>query len=406
MEIDYPLNIAMLSIHSSPLGELGTINTGGMSIYIRELAAEISRCGHTVDIFTCAEHNGHDPIVHIGNNIRLIHFSIPEANTSPIQNLLVFLPKVCRKLKDFTEKEIRHYDIIHSHYWLSGCLGEILQKRWNIPHIIMFHTLGLMKAHPESEEQEPPLRIAHEKRLAAQCQKIIAPTEQEKNNLINKYQAHPDMIDIIPGGVDLDLFQIHNQDKARHCLNRESKAPFILFVGRFAALKGVPLLLETMALLQEKHPVELMIIGGDGTDNPMRQHLKNHTARLNLVKQVHFIGRVEHQKLPLYYSAADLVVMPSHYESFGLVCLEALACGTPVVASHVGVMPGVLDGTGNGLTIVEPDTQTLAETINRFLLKKQSKDYDPESVRASVKTYSWKRVATNTLHVYKKLVCD
>lgn len=398
-----PLNIAMLSIHSSPLGDLGTINTGGMSIYVRELANELSRHGHSVDIFTCAENNGNNPIIQIGEHVRLIHLTIPEATPSSKEDLVLFLPEICTVLEDFAAEEKIRYDIIHSHYWISGCLGEMLQNKWNIPHIIMFHTLGLMKTPPGEEKKESNIRIRHEKRLVAQCQKIIAPTEREKNNLIDSYKAHPDRIDIIPGGVNLDLFHIESQDEARKTLKRESNTPLLLFVGRFAALKGLELLLEALALLQEHHTAELMIIGGNDSNDTRQQQLKEHVARLHLENLVHFIGRVDHQKLPLYYNAADLVVIPSSYESFGLVCLEALACGTPVIASHVGIMPDILDGTENGATIMDPDPRRLAAAITAFLSKKRSLNYNPESVRDSVKTFSWKRIGADTMHLYKNI---
>lgn len=398
------LNIAMLSIHSSPLGELGTINTGGMSIYVRELASELARLGHTIDIFTCAGTNGHEPVVQLAQNVRLIHLSIPEANLSIKQDLFPLLPHIFKILEDYTSKEKLRYDIVHSHYWLSGCLGSMIQEKWHIPHVIMFHTLGLMKTPIAPEEREAQQRISQEKKLVIQSQKIIAPTHQEKKNLIDFYNTNPDKIDIIPGGVNLDLFQIGRNRDAWKAIHIDCDEPLLLFVGRFAVEKGISFLFEAIQLLHKKKTLQLMVIGGDGNHDPRQQELADYAAQLQIEKQVYFVGRVDHQQLPLYYNAADLVVMPSLYESFGLVCLEALACGTPVVSTQVGIMPSILDGKSNGTTISEPSPNSLATAIENFFSNKRSITYDHQQVRQTVKKFSWRYVATETILAYNTLL--
>lgn len=404
MRASRPLNIAMLSIHSNPLGELGTINTGGMSIYVRELASELARLGHTIDIFTCAGTNGHEPVVQLAQNVRLIHLSIPEADRSRKQDLFPLLLHIFKILEDYTSKDKLRYDIVHSHYWLSGCLGTMIQGKWHIPHVIMFHTLGLMKTPIDLREREAQLRISQEKKLVIQSQKIIAPTHQEKKNLINFYNTSPDKIDIIPGGVNLDLFQIGRQRDARKAIHIDCEEPLLIFVGRFAVEKGIALLLEAIQLLHKKTSAKLMIIGGDGNHDPRQQELADHAAQLQIEKQVYIVGRVDQQQLPLYYNAADLVVMPSLYESFGLVCLEALACGTPVVSTQVGVMPSILDGKSNGTTISEPSPKSLATAIENFLLNKRSTAFAPQKVRQTVKKFSWQHVATESQLAYNTLL--
>ena len=396
----------MLSIHSSPLGELGTINTGGMSIYIRELAFEMARLGHTIDIFTCAGISGNEPVVQLANNVRLIHFTLSEKTFSTNQDLFPLLPNIFIILEEFTEKEKLRYDIVHSHYWLSGCLGAMIEGKWHIPHVVMFHTLGLMKTPTDPGKQVTRQRVFQEKKLVLQSQKIIAPTQQEKINLIDFYHSSPDKIDVIPGGVNLDLFQINNQKDARKHIDINLDGLLLLFVGRFAVEKGITLLLEAIHLLHNKTPLQLMVIGGDGCQDFRQQDLADQAAQLHIEKQVHFIGRIDHQQLPLYYNAADLVIMPSLYESFGLVCLEALACGTPVVSTQVGIMPSILDRKTNGTTITKTSPHNLATAIENFLPDERSIIFDPQKVRQTVEKFSWQHVATETLLTYNKLLSD
>lgn len=396
----------MLSIHSSPLGELGTINTGGMSIYVRELASEMAQLGHTVDIFTCAERNGHETVIQLDENVRLIHFPIPKETLSIKQDLFPLLPNIFSILKRFTEKEKLRYNIVHSHYWLSGCLGTMIEGKWQIPHVTMFHTLGLMKISTDSGKQMAKQRVFQEKKLVLQSQRIIAPTQQEKKNLIDFYHASPDKIDIIPGGVNLDLFQIDSQKDALKDININLDGPRLLFVGRFAVEKGITLLLEAMHLLHNKISLQLIIIGGDGYQDSSQRDLADQAKQLHIDKQVHFVGRVDHQKLPLYYNAVDLVVMPSLYESFGLVCLEALACGTPVVSTKVGIMPDILDGKTNGTTIAETTPHSLATAIENIFPDKKSTAFNPQQVRQTVEKYSWQHVATETLLAYNKALSN
>jgi len=392
----------MLSIHSSPLGELGTINTGGMSIYVRELASEMARLGHTIDIYTCAGTKGNKPVVQLTQNVRLIHFSISKETLSRKQDLFPLLPNIFRIFEEFTENEKLRYDIVHSHYWLSGCLGAMIEEKWHIPHVIMFHTLELMKTPKDPGKRVAQQRIFQEKQLILQNQRIIAPTQQEKKNLINFYHATPDKIDVIPGGVNLDLFQIDSQEDARKHIDINLDGPLLLFVGRFAVEKGITLLLEAMHLLKNKTSIQLIVIGGDGRQDPRQRDLALQAAQLHMEKQVHFAGRIDHKQLPLYYNAADLVVMPSLYESFGLVCLEALACGTPVVSTQVGIMPSILNGKTNGTLTTETSPHSLATAIENFLPDQKSTTFDPQQVRQTVEKFSWQHVATETLLAYNK----
>ena len=393
----------MLSIHSSPLGELGTINTGGMSIYIRELASEISRFGHLIDIYTCADKNAHQPVVHLAGNIRLIHLSIPGVTASKKQDLFSLTPCIFNALESYTSQEKLRYDIVHSHYWLSGCLGTVIKEKWHIPHVIMFHTLELMKPGTQANNIESNKRTSQEKKLISLADKIIAPTELEKRNLIDFYNAPREKIIIIPGGVNIDLFQMRSQEYARKTINIEPGEPLIVFAGRFAPEKGIDLLFKAVQQVLKKIPVKLLVIGGDGRNDKRQQDLATLAEQLQIEEQIRFLGRIEHQLLPLYYNAADLVVMPSYYESFGLVCLEALACGTPVIANHVGIMAHILDGKTCGTTIPRPDPDSLAMAIEEYICLKKSSVFMPHILRQIAEEFSWSHVAVETVKTYNSL---
>ena len=198
------LNIAMLSIHSSPIGDLGTRDTGGMSVYIRELARELGRQGHRIDIFTQGDVDRHDTIVDLYDNVRIIHLKGETNEKIAKSSLYSVLPEFFSNLESVRIKENTEYDIIHSHYWLSGILGTRARSCWNVCHMFTFHTIGAVKKLACPDENEPDIRLSSEKKLSELCDRIIVPTQKEKDSLIQLYDAPPNKIQIIPCGVNLD----------------------------------------------------------------------------------------------------------------------------------------------------------------------------------------------------------
>jgi len=227
----------MLSAHSCPVGNLGAKDTGGMSVYIRELAHELGKQGHMVDVYTRV-HDPKDPqIINLGQNARLIHLRAGENETIHKLAVYPYLPDFACNLENFRKNNHLQYDLVFSHYWLSGWVGRYLQKWWNVPHTIMFHTLGAVKNTFGIGEDEPELRIETERDLARDCHHIIAATEREKEELIRYYDASPERISIIPCGVNLELFQLMDKERVKQQLGFEGK--IILFVGRIEPLKGM-----------------------------------------------------------------------------------------------------------------------------------------------------------------------
>jgi D-inositol-3-phosphate glycosyltransferase len=394
------LQLAMFSIHSSPIGELGTKNTGGMSVYIRELAHELGSRGHRVDIYTKLNGSRHDHIINLYENVRLIHLSA--GNNGYVEKLALYyyMADFLRALEKFKYQQNLHYDLVHSHYWLSGRLGNWVQERWNVPHIVMFHTLGVVKNIVGLGEEEPDLRLATERKLAQSSQRILAPTTMEKQNLIKFYHAAGEKIGVVPCGVNLDLFQPQDKQAARKALGLDENTPIALYVGRFDPIKGIDRLLKAVAHLRRQQHLQLLIIGGDGPETDEYQNLQRLARQLGIADSVSFVGRIEQDRLPQYYSAADVLVIPSYYESFGLVGLESLACGTPVVSTPVGAMSTVLQNGKAGMLVEEAETVSLADGIAAIFARQKAGKFLAAELRASVCKFGWKNVASDIIDEY------
>lgn len=389
------LRVAMLAVHSSPVGELGTLDTGGMSVYVREVARELGRMGHEVDIFTRLSEPGPVAPRHLYENVRLVQ--LPAGTQGPAHKLALYphLEEFCREILRFCRSEGLSYDLLQSHYWLSGLVGARLKRAWQIPHFVVFHTLGALKNRTDEPHKEPPVRLRAERRLAATCDRILASTQAEKSFLTCHLAANPEKISVVPCGVDLELFRPVNKTEARRRLGFDPRDTLLLFVGRFAPLKGIDRLITSLSYLRNLDRVKLVIAGGNGSkeEGPFRQG--SGALRDKLLGAILFPGRVEQSRLPLYYSAADLLVLPSQYESFGLVALEALACGTPVVATPVGAMPTLIRHGETGCLVHDGSPEGLARGIERALAC--CRDRPPETIRASVLSYEWRRTVSGLL---------
>lgn len=395
-----PRRIAVLSMHSSPVGPLGTRNTGGMSIYVREVSRWVAMAGHTVDIFTYTP--GPEEPVDLYPRVRLIHLYRAGRKDIPKEQLFHHAPVAARRLAQFARAEHLNYDIIHSHYWLSGVIGDMVQKHWRCPHLIMFHTLGLIKNRTTAGEAEPGLRIDHERKLVDAAQGVVAPTTGERENLIRYYGALPEKVHTIPCGVNLDRFKPMDQRRARLQLELDPDTDLIFFVGRFAPVKGIDLLLQAVAELLPRFPkLRLLLAGGDGPHAETTKTLMDQAAAMAIDRHVSLAGCIHHDELPRYYSAADLLAQPSSYESFGLVSLEALACGTPVAATAVGGAASIIREGLNGTLIERPSGKDIAKGIERLLVQKRRQPPQPDRIRASIGGFGWDRIAHAVMQTYE-----
>jgi D-inositol-3-phosphate glycosyltransferase len=395
------LKIAMLSIHSSPIGDLGTQDTGGMSVYVRETAKEIGKMGHHVDIYTQHNAGNHDPVVQLYDNVRLIRLSGGTQQNIPKSSLYEALQKLFNELESYRIRENITYDIIHSHYWISGVLGHMLQSSWNACHLITYHTLGAVKHLTCSEEDVSELRMANEKKLARQCDRIIVPTQKDKEYLRQYYDAPADNIRIVPCGVNLERFKPQDKISARRQLALPVDDPVLLYVGRFARIKGLDRLLESFSRIKRLPSAVLVMVGGDGERSFMHRQLKKEAMAVHIQDRLIFAGRVDQETLPQYYNAADVLVVPSYYESFGLVALESLACGTPVVTTSVGAMEKIVKDGVTGYVVMDSDPRHFAACIEAILETQKQNMFSPSKIRASVSEFTWARSASLLLDAYR-----
>lgn len=396
------LKIAMLSVHSSPIGELGAIDTGGMSVYVREVAKELGDSGHLVDIYTRLTGSRQNQIADLYDNVRLIHLQAGGNGQMNKLALYAHLDEFFNELEAFRNRRSLDYDLIHSHYWLSGRVGSWAQERWEVPHVFMFHTVGAVKNSTAGSEKEPELRMAVEKHLARKCDRILVATDRERDHLVQHYGASPQTIGVVPCGVNLDLFRPLDKAAARQQLGFSQDESIVLYVGRFAPVKGIDRLMEAIAYLQQHQGLRLVIVGGDGDGAPEHQRFQSLARKLSIQDSVTFMGRIEQDDLPPYYSAADVVVVPSHYESFGLVALESLASGTPVVATKVGAMESILREGETGHVVNNGSPRSLAKGIEKFI--SSSNGPSPHKVRASVFRFSWANVASAIMGEYRAVL--
>jgi D-inositol-3-phosphate glycosyltransferase len=374
------------------VGDLGAKDTGGMSVYIRELARELGKKGHTIDVYTRV-HDPADPrIEDLAEGARLIH--LRAGKEAKIQKMAVYfsLPEFTFNLENFWQDNGLQYDIVFSHYWLSALVGKYLQQKWQIPYITMFHTLGAVKNAIGIGEGESALRILSEKDTVRDCQRIIVATEKEKEDLIRFYSASPEKVGVAPCGVNMDLFKHVDKMSARRKLGLTDEK-ILLFVGRIDPLKGIDRLLKAMPLLKNHEGLRLVVVGGDENSRAELEELQKLSTELNVRDSVTFQGLIKQDQLLYFYSAADVCILPSYYESFGLVPLESLACGTPVVATDVGDLKNIIKQGETGYIVADNSPERLAESISS-LLSRPSRDTESVlSIRASVSKWDWANIA-------------
>ncbi|GIW17988.1 MAG: glycosyl transferase family 1 [Tepidiforma sp.] len=391
------MRIAMVSAHTSPLAPLGGRETGGMNVYVLELSRELAGLGYDVDIFT--RRDGLLPAVEpIAPRLRLVR--IDAGPPAPIEKeaIIGHLPEFVRNLHAFA-CDAPGYDLIHSHYWQSGWAGTILARRLRLPHVVMFHTLGEVKNRARFGEAEPTLRIRHERTIARRADAIVTASDHERLLLQRYYGADPARMHTVPCGIDLDLFQPLSREECRASLGLPLDRPVLLWVGRLEKLKGLEILLDAVAGLERRDAL-LLIVGGDDRAAPLRAELEAQAARLGIAGRLHFTGAVDHAELPRYYSAADVCVVPSFYESFGLVAVEAMACGTPVVASRVGGLQStVIDGV-TGYLIPWRCPEPFTEKLDVLLANPELRANFGRAARASVERFRWSTVGLRIADVY------
>ncbi len=406
-------SICMLSVHTCPLAALGGKETGGMNVYVRDLSLALARLGHTVDIYTrsqdeCAPRVSHE----LGTGARVFH--VPAGPEEPVgkEEIYASLPAFVAETQGIAARLQRRYEVIHSHYWLSGLAARELSAGWGgVPVVQMFHTLGHMKNQIARAPHEiaPPLRIDSEGEIMGFADRIVAGSPLDKAQMVWLYGAEANKIEVIPPGVDLSRFRPIDPLEAKAFLGVPAGKRLILYVGRIEPLKGIDTLIRAMRVVAEEcggcEGLTVAIIGGD-TEVPAEEmtaemaRLHRLRAELGIEELVTFLGKRGQETLPYYYSAAEVVVMPSHYESFGMVALEAMACGTPVIASRVGGLRFSVVHGYTGLHVPVGDSEALAAALLRVLKNDGLRWELAGNSRRMAQNFGWPRIAEQILEVY------
>jgi D-inositol-3-phosphate glycosyltransferase len=410
------LRIAMLSYHTCPLATLGGKDTGGMNVYVRDLTRELGRMGIHVDVFTRSQDEHVPHVVHeLGFGNRVVHVPAGPETPKAKSEITNYLPEFAEGVKQFAAEKGITYDVIHSHYWMSGLAAEMLSDAWGgTPIVHMFHTLGEMKnrvARADSERAGAD-RLEGERRVLRRVDKIVVATLAEKTQLRFLYRANDRKMVTIPPGVDTSHFYPIPADEAKQFIGLEPEDRMVLFVGRIEPLKGVDTLIHAMSCLHLNglhRPVHLAIIGGDPDALP--ENMTDEMARLQKLcdelcveGMVVFLGKRGQDTLPYYYSAAEVLVMPSLYESFGMVALEAMSCGIPVIASEVGGLGYLVQDGQTGYTIPDSDPEALCDKLSLLLGDSHLREKMGQNASQYALDYAWDKIAAQMIRVYTGLV--
>ncbi len=408
----------MLSYHTCPLATLGGKDTGGMNVYVRELSQVLGSMDVHVDVYTRSQDEHVPHVVHdLGYGNRVVHVPAGAEWPLPRKELVEHIPAFVGYILEFTNKKNLKYDVIHGHYWMSGIVGRELKRAWNIPLIQMFHTLGLMKDRIAREgEYEGDYRVRGELDVLRHADMIIAATQAELAQLQWLYEVKTDHVRVVPPGVDLGRFYPIPKDEAKEFIGTPVEKRLILFVGRIEPLKGIDTLLRAFARLRdqgalERQKVWLTVIGGDASvsESQMSQEmarLNKMRRELKLKEMVTFLGKRDQDTLPYYYSAADIVVVPSHYEFFGMVALEAMACGTPVVASQVGGLAYLVQNGETGFHVPDQDPVALSDQLLAIIENDELLERMRVNAAEYAKGFSWQIIAKQILNLYKEIISD
>ena len=396
--------VAILSLHTSPLEVPGSGDAGGMNVYIREVAEEMSRRGVASDIFTRRTDPDAPGVVQVGPGVRV--FSVQAGPARPVHKDR--LPRLARRFAD-SVAEVGPYDVIHAHYWISGVSGAYLSRVWNVPLIVSFHTLARVKdAVSTGAPAEPIFRRRGEEHVIAAANRIIAPTETERGQLVELYGADPSIIHVVPPGVDLTRFSPGDKPAAKRRFSFGDD-PTIVFVGRLQPFKGTDVAVQALAQLQRMVPdARLVIVGGDSPKGSRGERIRLRLAarRLGVAERVRFLEPVPHDELPELYRAADVVVVPSASESFGLVALEAASCGTPVVATAVGGLRLTVRDGETGYLVGSRNPSAFAAALSRVLADPSARDRLGANAVQLARRFPWARTADGILETYASVtVC-
>lgn len=391
------MKLAVISVHGCPVRQIGLGSAGGMNVFLLESSKIMSDLGVKVDIYT-RHHDNKDPeVVQLTPNVRVIHIKAGELDIDK-ESIYSLLPNFTEEINLYSNENHLKYDLIVTHYWLSGLVGKILSKSWKINHVVMFHTLSLLKEDYIKSKRSISNRKNGELQVVKDSDGILVWSENEKQSLVDKYSANPSKIKIVKPGVDSELF---NQNFIKK--NNDSNDIKILFVGRLEPLKGIETGIKAISELIDID-IKLNIAGGDAEYGETHR-LKNIALQYNIMDRVKFLGVINRKLLPKLYREHDILIMPSYYESFGLSALEAHSSGLPVIASSVGGISEVVINDETGFLVYPVDNfSKYAEKIRILSKDHNLRKLFGNNARRHAKTFDWKMVGPKLIDVYNSFI--
>ncbi len=398
--------VALLSVHTSPLAQPGTGDGGGMNVYVRALATALARAGVQCDVITRAEHPDFAAVVDVEPGFRVVHLAVGAPRQIPKHDLLGLTDELTAAVLDHARKNDIDYGVLHANYWISGAVGHQLKHALDRPLVSTFHTLARVKAEAGIDD-DPLERTKVEHEVIACSDLVLASTTEERDQLVEHYGAPGERIEIVPPGVDHERFSPgppESRVASRRALGL-GDAPLLLFVGRIQPLKGLHLAISCLAELGDPRATLVVVGGPSGPDGPGELELLHEHARLSgVTDRVRFVSPQPHDRLAEYYRAADVCLVPSRTESFGLVALEAAACGTPVVAANVGGLRSLVDDGVTGYLVDGRVPADYAEPVERLLAAPEMATEMGVRAEARSRRYAWSIAAARLRRLYADLV--
>jgi len=395
------LKAGIISLHTSPLTQPGAGDSGGMNVYIREFVSSLTQAGVSCDVFVRKWHAELEPVVEVEPGFRVIHVPAGDCDLAKED-----LPGIVDEFTDWVREWLvkNPVDVLHANYWLSGVVGHQLKHPLDLPLVTTFHTLARVKA--EMGDTEPQDRIDAESQVVACSDAMVANAPEERRQLVELYHAHADRIEVIAPGVDRALFSPGPSAGARDAIGYEG-GPLILFVGRIQPLKGLDIAVGALAGVDDP-TANLMVVGGASGQEGAAEvaRIEAMVAGLGLEDRVIFIPPKPHYALSTYYRAADVVIMPSRSESFGLVALEAAACGIPVVAAAVGGLRTLVDDGVTGYLMEDRDPESYAAALNRILADPSLQASLGGAAARTASRYPWSGLAGRLRDLYTELTAE
>ncbi len=405
-----PSRVAMLSVHTSPLDQPGTGDAGGMNVYIVETAKRLAGLGVEVEVFTRATSGALPATEELAPGVLVRHIAAGPFEPMAKEDLPALLcPFASGVLRVEAQHDPGHFDLVHSHYWLSGQVGALAQDRWQVPLVHSMHTMAKVKNSllAEGDVPEPSGRMIGESSVVAAADRLLANTSAEASQLLDLYDAHPSQVSTVPPGVDLSVFTPGDGGAARRRLGLAPSAQVLLFVGRIQPLKAPDLLLRAAAQLLAERPslrdeLVVAVVGGpSGSGLAHPDHLEALAHQLGIADVVRFAPPVAQVDLVDWYRAADVTVVPSHNESFGLVAIESQAVGTPVVAASVGGLRTAVSDGVSGVLIDGHDPRSYAAVLQQLIAEPRRRLALSAGAVRHAAEFGWDATAKATLEVYQ-----